>query len=115
MKEFIEFLKEYWFELSAGLFALIEIILIIVKRKPKSIDDFKLAVQEALAIVPELVLSCERPGEGYLKKQEVILSSLKLVSRLLGRKLTDNEVRFVSDSVSDKIETVLSTPTKKEI
>ena len=34
MNAFIEFMKEYWFQLATGLFAIVEIILIVVKRKP---------------------------------------------------------------------------------
>ena len=115
MNQFIEFMREYWFQLATGVFAVVEIILIIVKRKPKSIDDFKLVLEEVLAAVPELVISRERPGEGSTKKLEVITSCIALVSNKLGRKLTDSEKGIITSQVASKIETVLSTPTKKEI
>lgn len=113
MTEFIEFCREYGVYILTLLCFIIEIIFLVVKRRPKSIEAFKLAVQEALALVPELVISRERPGEGDLKKEEVISHSIYLVSRSLGRKLSDYESVIVRNSVSDKIETVLATPTKK--
>lgn len=115
MTEFFEFCREYGVYFLTLLCFIIEIIFLVVKRRPKSIDDFKLAFEEALALVPELVISRERPGEGELKKKEVITSCSYLVSRLLGRKLSDYETVIIRDAVSDKIETVLSTPIKKEI
>lgn len=113
MNAFIEFLKQYWFQLVTGLFALIQIILIIVKRKPKSVDDFRLALFEALASIPELVTACERPGEGVLKRTEVEIGCLKYIEKVLGRSLSQNEIDLVKTDVDNKIETVLSTPTKK--
>ena len=114
MSSFVEFLKEYWFQLATGLFFIVEVVLLVIKRKPKSIDDFKLVLEEVLAVVPELVISRERPGEGSTKKLEVITSCISLISSKLGRKLTDSEKGLITAQVAAKIETVLSTPTKKE-
>lgn len=114
MKEFIDFVREYGLYLLGSLCFVIEVIVILIKRKPKSIDDFKLALTEALSIVPELVISRERPGEGELKKKEVLISCKKLIERRLGRGLSSNESLLVDSAVDTQIETVLSTPTKKE-
>lgn len=114
MKLFIDFLRENWKFVLTLVLCLLEIVFIFVKRKPKSIDDFKLCLNEVLATVPELVISRERPGEGELKKSEVEVSAKKLLERRLGRGLTVNECLLVKEAVDNKIETVLSTPTKKE-
>ena len=70
MNDFIEFLKTYWFQLATGLFSVIEIILIVIKRKPKSIDDFRLAVSEVLTFIPEYVKKVEKPGNGEDQKHD---------------------------------------------
>lgn len=114
MNAFIEFLREYWFQLLTALAFVLEIIFIFIKRKPKSIDDFKLALSEALSCVPELVISRERPGEGSSKKAEVLLSIRRYISSKLGRDLTVSEEAMITAQAAEKIETVLSTPTKKE-
>ena len=114
MNYFIDFLRENWKFVLTLVLCLVEIVFIFVKRKPKSIDDFKLCLNEVLATVPELVISRERPGEGDLKKSEVEISAKKLLERRLGRGLTVKECLLVKSLVDEKIETVLSTPTKKE-
>ena len=114
MNYFIDFLRENWKFVLTLVLCLVEIVFIFVKRKPKSIDDFKLCLNEVLAAVPELVIYRERPGEGELKKSEVEISAKKLLERCLGRGLTVKECLLVKSLVDEKIETVLSTPTKKE-
>lgn len=114
MNAFIEFIKEYWFQIAYGCFTALMIVLIIIKRKPKSIDDFKLALFEALSFVPELVISRERSGEGSSKKSEVLLSIRRYISSKLGRDLSVSEEAMINAQAALKIETVLSTPKKKE-
>ena len=46
MTDFVEFCREYWFQIAAGVAFIIEIIFIFVKRKPKTVDDFLLAMNE---------------------------------------------------------------------
>lgn len=115
MNQFIEFLKEYWFQLATGIFAVVEVILLIIKRRPKSLDDFKLALLDALAAVPDYVCQVEVPGNGAEKRAKVLKACVALISKKLGRSLTDSEVALVSQSIIEQVETVLSTPTKKEI
>lgn len=114
MNTFIEFIKEYWFQLLTALAFVVEIIFIFIKRKPKSIDDFKLCLNEALSCVPDLVIDFERPGEGEVKRLQVINCCISGIIHKLGRKLTEQERSLVFNSISEKIETVLCTPTKKE-
>lgn len=114
MDTFIEFIKSHWTFVITLAVALLEIVFIFIKRKPKSIDEFKLALEEVKAIVPELVISRERPGDGLTKKLEVEVSAKKLIERRLGRGLSAKECLLVKEAIGDKVETVLSTPTKKE-
>lgn len=114
MNAFIEFLKEYWFQLVCGLYAILMIVLVIIKRKPKSITDFKLCLQEALARVPEYVIHVEEPGNGEQKLARVVKLGLAFISNKLGRSLIGDEVALCLEQIVKKVETVLSTPTKKE-
>lgn len=114
MNQFVEFMRDNWKFVVALVFCIVEIVFIFVKRKPKSIDDFKCVLAEVESIVPELVISRERPGEGELKKKEVIGSCIKLVERRLGRGLSDNEKSLIESSIDKKVEVVLTTPTRKE-
>lgn len=113
MNYFVDFLRENWKFVLAMLLALVELIFIFIKRKPKSIDDFKLALSEALSNIPELVISRERPGQGELKKLEVEVCAQKYIERRLGRGLSTQECLLTKNAIGEKIETVLSTPTKK--
>lgn len=115
MNFFIEFLKKYWFQLACGCYALLMIILVTIKRKPKSISDFKLCLQEALARVPEYVIHVEEPGNGQEKLAKVVKLGLAYISNKLGRSLSDDEAAICLEQIVKKVETVLCTPTKKEV
>lgn len=113
MTEFIEFLKLYWRELLVGVCFVLEIIFIFIKRKPKSVDEFKAACDEVVGLIPTLVNSVERPGHGEEKKILVISRAISLFERLIGRKLSDAEKLAAEKRFSDTIELVLTTPVKK--
>lgn len=114
MQDFLNFLNAYK-EVIISIFAcLLTIICIFAKRRPKTLDDFLMIVDEALLQVPTFINKVECPGNGADKKSLVVGSVSSLVSRKLGRKLSDSERDYLLIQASDTIESVLSTPTKKE-
>lgn len=115
MTEFIEFCREYGVYLLTFVCFVIEIIFIFIKRRPKTVDDFLYCLQEIRLNVSSVVAAVEVPGNGEAKKSTVIKVLLTEFEKKLGRKITDRECVIVSDLISKDIETVLCTPTKKEI
>lgn len=115
MTEFFEFCREYWFQILTCLGFLCEIIFIFIKRKPKTVDDFLLSMNEVRSLLPEFIKSVETPGKGVLKKHKVIDKSTKVLENKIGRKLSSRELQIFSKVISSDIETILETPTKKGI
>lgn len=113
MNDIFKFLTEYKEIILSSLCVVLSLLSILLKRRPKSLDDFKYAVSRVLSCVPSLVSKVERPGNGAEKKAQVIDSSILAVSGYLGRSLSDSEKDYVRTAVSDSIEDVLSSPKKK--
>lgn len=113
MKSFFDFIIENKELIISILTFIVGVIAILVKRKPKTIDDFKLACAEALDLIPELVIKVEVPSKGAEKKLKVISMVKSLVCKSLGRCLTSSEESYITEEASKKIEVALSTPTKK--
>lgn len=113
MKTFFDFIIEYRKEIIGVLTLIVGVICILVKRKPKSIDDFTLALSEVLYNLPEMITKVEEPSHGAEKKQKVIQSALRLIKLSLGRSLSTSEETIIVSKVSEKIETILATPKKK--
>ena len=111
----LEFIKEYKEVLVSGLAVILTIVCMIIKRKPKTLDDFHFIVCEALNYVSEFCALVERPGNGSSKKREVILAVRALVVKALGRSLSPSEVSYVDKETDKQVELVLRAPTKKEV
>ena len=113
MQAFIEFIQAYWQYISFGILIFIEVLLIILKKKPITLDVFLDAVRQCICNLPKMINHVERPGDGEDKKDEVIDFCVDFVSDILNRNLTAEEVNYVVNVCSDHIEKVLSTPQKK--
>lgn len=111
----IAFIEKYGLYILAIFSILLELIVILIKRKPKTFDDFVSILSECALSLPSMISSVEVPGKGYEKKIAVIDSFKKLVSKKLGRALSNKEMKIFSDFVSSQIELILTTPQKKEI
>ena len=111
----IDFIEKYGLYILALCSILLEFILILIKRKPKTFDDFVSILSECALSLPSMISLVEVPGKGYEKKLNVIDSFKKLVSKKLGRDLSTKEERIFNDFVSSQIELILTTPQKKEI
>lgn len=115
MKEFISFLEDYKEVLISCLCAILTIIAILVKRKPKTLDDFLLCIKEVSCSLPELINSVECVGLGSTKKKKVEQACLNLMSSKLGRRLSDTEMELCLREFDSSIEAILSTPQKKGV
>jgi len=113
MQEFIAFIKEYKEVLIGAVCVLISIISLFIKRKPKTLDDFLVLLKEVCLSLPELINQVEESGHGDRKKFLVQTSAINLMSKKLGRKLTEKEMDVVNSEVAECIEAILSTPQKK--
>lgn len=113
MDSFINFLREYKELLVSSLAVLLTFICILLKRKPKTLDDFTFALSDVLNTVPSLVAKVEEPKNGEAKREKVLSASLRLMSSSLQRALTSQERSIVIKSVSEQIESVLTAPQKK--
>lgn len=115
MEKFVDFLIAYKEILVSALCVLLTIISIIVKRRPKTLDEFYDCMRRVLSYIPSLIIDVEVDGHGEEKKQEVIQCCVSIFTRYLGRSLTSSEQSFVEGMFGDYIEEVLLTPKKKEV
>lgn len=110
-----QFVKDYGLYILQAIAVIIGFITIFCKKRPKTLNDFMDCIYQCQAMLPTLISSVERPGDGALKKEEVLLASLGKASLILGRKLSSDEIRVFNKCMSESIEDILSTPTKKGI
>lgn len=106
---FFEFIKNHYELIGSILLILISIILTLVKKKPviNKIDEVKAYILEVL---PGIIKEVECPGHGIDKKL-LVLNSVKL---LIATKFNFYDFESIKLFVSEAIENILSTPTKKE-
>ena len=114
MKEIFDFCRQNLVLIVGILTLVVEIIFVIIKRRPKTLDDFIFALTEVRTEVANIVSYVEVPGNGQEKKAKVIDIASKLLCKLLGRELTDKEKVYAVKLFETDIENVLSAPTKKE-
>lgn len=117
MQELLNFMRDNWQWLSSLLaFLVLEIIVLITKKKPLSLDEFDEAYNKVLQLVPGLISLIEEsvgPGSGSIKKEIVIDKALTRMEFYLHRDLTQIEADVVSKGVSDFVERVMASPQKK--
>lgn len=112
----VEFLQAYWFYLYAFIVVLFDILILVIKRRPKTLDDFTLILNESFSsYLPALISKFEEPGKGEIKKIHVIDCMRSIIAHRLGRKLSPKEEKIFEKFVSESIESILSTPQKKGI
>ena len=114
--EIVKFLEDYWQYISVALVFIFEIIIMIVKRRPMSLDAFQSAWDSALKKIPSFIVLAESLSDEYTgsgKKEIVLNRTLKYIQDELGRELTDKEEARVEGSISAFIEAILYCPTKK--
>lgn len=112
--EFVEYLKVHPELIASFILFVLAIITLIVKRKPKSLDEFVSILSDVCSSVSSKMVSVEVPGHGIEKKEKVISLCLAEMSTRLHRVLTDKESAIVRLNVSDQIESVMDAPHRKE-
>lgn len=115
MENFVNFLIEYKELLVSVLCVILTFVGILVKRKPKTLDEFIACVDDVLTGVPSYVWFVERPGDGSAKKSEVIDLAAADLKKKLGRDLTSMESKYFLDHIDEVIEMTLKAPQKKEV
>lgn len=115
MIEFISFIKEYKEVILSSVCLILTLICILVKRKPKTIDEFYLLMDEVIVKLPSFINSVEVSGNGLDKKRKVLSSALSLLTKKLGRDLSIAESEYFVSKISNSIEMILSTPQKKGV
>lgn len=107
---FFDFIKAHYELIISVACLLVGVFLAIIKKRPvwNDMDEIKAFI---LSIIPIFIKEVEKPGNGCLKKDLV----LKLVQTALAKKFSFYNFDKVEAFVSDAIEQVLSTPSKKEV
>ena len=108
-----DFIVQNWQFISSAILAVLTIIAMLVKKKPQTLDDFVLALHQALMDVPYFIQKVEHSGDGSLKKLQVQQLTLDKVKEYLRRSLTKTEINQSLIFIEDAIEEILSCPTKK--
>ena len=108
--------KEYGLYMFLGLIFIIELIILLFKRKPKTLDEFLFILHEVAANrLPILINEVEKPGLGLEKKEFVRLGAYRIVKKELGRELSSKEIEVFNNYICQAIEMILSTPQKKGV
>lgn len=111
MKQFFDFIVQYWQYFSVGIVLLLNILLFILKKKPVLVQDS--LKQVLLTLLPGFIAGAEKAigaGSGETK--------LALVLNAVDEWLRNNGFTFTPELrsfIHQSIENILSTPQKKEI
>lgn len=112
MSEIIKFCSSYWKELIAVGLWLISFIVLLCKKKPKSVSD---VLSIVLAAVPKFIKLAEEEigsGNGSAKKDLVLESCYNMISSYCS--LSKEEIIKRYETVlNSAIEDILAAPVKK--
>lgn len=115
MENILNILKEWSPYILSGLIVVLDVLILLLKRRPKTIDDFMSCLDKVVSALPGLISKVERPGDGENKKALVVAYAFSLFKKSLGRDLSDGEYNLAKKAISEQIESILSTPQKKEV
>lgn len=107
---FLQILEKYSQVILSAISIILIFVTMLIKRRPKTFDDFIGVVSEACLQVPLLTAAVEQPGHGEEKKQTVIQSVVHSVNTKLKRQMTSSEEAYVRDKAALQIEMSLSSP-----
>lgn len=112
--EVVNFLRDYWQYISAALLVIIDIAILLLKKRPSSKDVLMDAVRKCYLRLPFSIQEAEEKCDnGSARKNYVLEDLLTFIETYCKRELTQSELRMFYNSFSYLIEEVLSTPTKK--
>jgi len=111
MKIVIDFLRVYWKEIAYIFCAFLTLLCTIFRKtKIKKIDS---SLEQAIEKLPRWILTAELVfSKGKDKKDFVVDQAMKFISEIDHRNYADVSIEY-SDRISDALENILSTPTKK--
>lgn len=112
--EFVNYLKEHPELIASAVCVVLTIILLFIKRRPKTVDEFSAFLSDVLTLVASKVKNVEVPGHGDEKREKVITSCVQEMSKRLQRKLSSQEESVIRFEVSEQIDDVLDAPHRKE-
>lgn len=118
METALNFIKEYGSSIIAALSVIVGIVAILVKKRPKTLDEFTSLLNEVLSNVPYLVSIQEcryGAGHGNEKKTAVLVQAAREMTSRLGRELSKDESDYCLSKVSSLVEEVLEAPQKKGV
>lgn len=105
----LDFITQYWRELISLVILLIS-VLISLFRKRSTLNVADEIKKDVLVILPEMIKAVECAGHGQDKLNAVVLEVKKYIKKKYSVKDVDVFIPFIISS----IESILSTPTKKE-
>lgn len=115
MEEIKQFVIENWKEIIWAFMLVVGLIFTIVGKIKKGTSFADIVAGLLTTELPSWIIKAEASGEtGEKKKVTVLNCALNYASKLLGRTLSEDESAFVITKVSEQIESILSTPQKKE-
>ena len=108
IEKIISFVVEHYREIIDISVLIISVLICLIRKRPvvNEIDKIKSYILE---ILPVLIDSVERPGCGSSKKETVLKTVRSIVKKKFHFELTDSMLDFVGE----KIEAILTAPTKK--
>lgn len=112
----VDFLVKYWQYISIAVLVVLDIVTMIIKKRPKKFDEINQLITEAIAKIPGFVIQAEETGkdiDGADKKQLVLGWCFTFIENVLKRDLTGSEELYCYKALSYFIESVLTAPTKK--
>ena len=113
MKNFLDFLIQYKEVIVSSLCFVLTFLAIVLKRRPKTLDEFISLLNETLLVLPDFISKVERPSHGADKKYQVKQMALSHFEKSLNRVLSDSEKEMFLKAVDIRIEEILKTPQKK--
>lgn len=114
----LEFLKEYWKLIAAGLLVVISTVsstVVIVKKSGGKVSYWDALKSVLLEKIPSWISIVEKEGSGEEKKNAVLNLALNEASDLFGRELTPEERELILSLAGKQIELILAAPQKKEV
>ena len=109
LTELLHFVKNHYELIISILLVLLSFILTLVKKKP-SINLIDTIKEFILELLPTLIKTVEKPGQGSTKRNLV----LKLIQEAVAKKFNFYDFASIEQWCSDQLEHILSTPSKKE-
>jgi hypothetical protein len=119
--DILKILTDYWQYIAVGISVIFDIILIIVKRRPRGWDALNDAIRHAIEKLPSFISSAEDiyltysdgNKHGLDKKNHVLAWCYEFICNYLHRDPSDHEELYIYQTLSHYIEQILETPQKK--